>query len=303
MSTFGRPIFRKEALARRGRPEPLDSPLRVTAPHEWVVVLLVALAVVGIVIWGVFGRLERTVSAGCVVASPGERFAVLSNTTGNVTDVLVDPGETVAAGQPIARVANLELDQQVRNARGRIEILEEVGQEADAALVLAHADLRSLEARQASGDHIVSSHPGTLTWHGLSVGQAVAAGAEVAAVRGPGEGRVEAVSVVSRSKASRLKPGMSGRVVVARGQESQVLDAVVLEVSEQEAQPPRWLEAFAGARIPPRGHLVRLELSDLPDWPLADGDHCGLYVKVRRDRPVSLLAVAGAAGLGEPARL
>lgn len=303
MSTFGRPIFRNQALARRGRPEPLDSPLRVTAPHEWVVVVLVALAVVGIVIWGVFGRLERTVSAGCVVASPGERFAVLSNTTGNVTDVLVEPGGAVAAGQPIARVANLELDQQVRNARARIEILEEAGQEADAALLLARADLRSLEARQASGDHIVISYPGTLTWHGLSVGQAVSAGAEVAAVRGHGEGRIEAVSVMSRAKASRLQPGMSGRVVVARGQESQVLEAVVVQISEQEIQPPRWLEAFAGARIPPRGHLVKLELSDLPSWPLADGDQCSLYVKVRRDRPVSLLAGVSAVGLGEPARL
>ena len=290
-------------MARRGRPEPLDSPLRVTAPHEWVVVLLVGFAVVGIIVWSVFGRLERTVTAGCVVAAPGERFAVLSNTTGNITEVLVDPGGTVAAGQPIARVANLELDQQVRNARSRIEILEEAGPEADAALLLARADLRSLEARQASGDHIVSSYPGTLTWHGLSVGQAVSVGTEVAAVRGVGSGRVEAVSVVSNSKASRLKPGMSGRVVVAKEQESQVIHAVVALVSEQEIQLPRWLEAFAGARIPPRGHLVRLELTNLPDWPVADGDQCSLYVKVRSDRPVNLLAGAYAAGLEDPSTL
>lgn len=290
-------------MARRGRPDPLDSSLRVTAPHEWIVVLLVGLAVVGVVVWGVFGRLERTVSARCVMASPGERVAVLSNTAGNVTEVLVDPGGAVAAGQPIARVANLELDQQVRNARARTEILEEAGPEAEAALLLARADLRSLEARQAAGDHIVSPRPGTLTWHGLSVGQAVSAGAEVAAVRGPGEGRVEAVSLVSSSKASRLKPGMGGRVVVASEQESQVLDAVVVQVSEQEIQPPRWLEAFAGARFPPRGHLVRLELSDLPDWSVADGDQCSLFVKVRRDRPVSLLAVANAADLSDPATL
>lgn len=288
-------------MARRGRPEPLDSPLRVTAPHEWVVVLLVAIAVIGVVAWGVFGRLERTVSAECVVASPGERFAVLSNTTGYITEVLVEPGGAVTAGQPIARVANLELDQQVRNARARIQILEEAGQEADVALLLARADLRSLETRQASGDHIASSYRGTLTWHGLSVGQAVSAGDEVAAIRGPGQGRVEAVSVVSNSKAFRLKPGMNGRVVVAREQESQSLDAVVVQVSEQEIQSPRWLEAFAGARIPSVGHLVRLELSDLPDWPIADGDQCSLYVKVRRDRPVSLLAGTNVAGLSGPA--
>ena len=303
MSTFGRPIFRKEAMARRGRPEPLDYPLRVTAPHEWVVVLLLGLAVVGIVVWGVFGRLERTVSAGCVVTSPGERFAVLSNTTGNISEVLVELGGGVAAGQPIAKVANLELDQQVRNARARIEILEEAGHEAEAALLLARADLRSLEARQASGDHIISPHPGTLTWHGLSVGQAVSAGTEVAAVRGVGSGRVEAVSVVPSSTAIRLKAGMKGRVVVAKAQESQVLDAVVVLVSEQEIQPPRWLEAFGGIRIPPDGHLVRLELNEVPDWPMADGDQCSLYVKVRRDRPVSLLAGAKAQGLADHATL
>ena len=42
-----RRLFREAAFARRGQTEPLDGLLRVTAPHEWVILVGPALVFVG----------------------------------------------------------------------------------------------------------------------------------------------------------------------------------------------------------------------------------------------------------------
>ena len=79
MLFFNRKLFRGEAVASRWQSEPLDRLLRVTAPHEWLVVGSFALALLGVLAWGVFGRVERSVLAHCVAARAGERHAVLAD--------------------------------------------------------------------------------------------------------------------------------------------------------------------------------------------------------------------------------
>ena len=63
-----RRLFRDEAFARRGRTEPIDGLLRVTAPHEWVFLGLLGLALLGALVWAVFGTVERGLSASCELA-------------------------------------------------------------------------------------------------------------------------------------------------------------------------------------------------------------------------------------------
>ena len=65
-----RRLFRDEAFARRGRAEPIDGLLRITAPHEWVFLALLAVALIAVLAWAVFGTIERGLSASCLVAAP-----------------------------------------------------------------------------------------------------------------------------------------------------------------------------------------------------------------------------------------
>ena len=66
-----RRLFRDEAFARRGRSEPIDGLLRVSAPHEWRFLILLGCALIGLLGWTVFGTLERGLSAPCnLVAAP-----------------------------------------------------------------------------------------------------------------------------------------------------------------------------------------------------------------------------------------
>ena len=69
MSAQRRRLFRDEAFVRRGRTEPIDGLLRITAPHEWLFLALLGCALIGVLVWAVFGTVERGISAPCVVVA------------------------------------------------------------------------------------------------------------------------------------------------------------------------------------------------------------------------------------------
>ena len=94
-------LFREEAFARRGKTEPLNGLLRVTAPREWILLVCLGLAVLGFLAWGLFGSIEQSVSARCVLAQPGDRFVVNAEYSGTVVELLVGVGDKVVAGQPL----------------------------------------------------------------------------------------------------------------------------------------------------------------------------------------------------------
>ena len=289
---FGRrSLFRTQAFARRGQTEPLDGLLRVTAPHEWVALVGVALAVLGFVIWGVLGSVERSVSAECLLVHPGERYAVLSDVTGYVAAVLVNVGERVEAAQPIGRVRTPQLERQVRMARARVELLEaqgKAGNPDDDALALAQAELLDLEAIQASGEYIASPYAGMVTWHRLAVGQAVTTGEEVAGLHGGFDGGLEAVAFFPPERAQRIEPRMAAGVLAGGLSHGRALAAEVIEVPGSPATPPGWL-ATLGFDSPVHKHMVWVRLREAPETLPADGSPCRLRIVLGRERPVSLL--------------
>ncbi len=67
-----RQLFRDEAYARRGRSEPIDGLLRISAPHEWLFVALLGCALAGLLGWAVFGTVERGVSAPCLIVTASD---------------------------------------------------------------------------------------------------------------------------------------------------------------------------------------------------------------------------------------
>lgn len=291
-----RRLFRSGAFAFRGRTEPLDRPLNVTAPHEWAVVIGLGLALLGVVAWGFFGSIERSVAAGCVLVEPGERYTVVSAAAGIVTAVAVAEGDRVEAGQVIARVKLPELDRLAALARARVATLEETADAAPETLALARSELAELEALQVSGGSIVSPQAGEVAALHLAPGQAVAVGREVAVIRsGGGGGGLEAAAFVAPENANRLREGMDAQILTpASGRGGpQAVGAQVREVSPRPVAPPGWL-ADSGLQAPAGSHLVRLALLDPPPPAADDGVSCNVRVVLRKDPPVRLLTPAGA---------
>ena len=277
---FSRKLFREEAVARRSRPEPLDERLQVTAPHEWMVLVGIGLAMLAFLLWGVFGSVERSLSVPAVLVAPGERYAVVSPVSGTVIETMVEIGDAVEAGQVIARVRVPEAERQAQITRRIVGAVEDGIGRTDAAdatetrqalLAAARDTLAAVEL--LAGESIVARRSGTLVSHGLIPGQPVRAGETVAQVRERAEGPWQALAFVASPDAAKLTTGMDAAVIVALPEQpgSSMLTARVLEVSGRTVvAAPAWLEDLGLATSTP-AHLLRLVLSDPQNLPLADG--------------------------------
>ncbi len=292
MRSFDKSLFREEAIASPGKTERLDVLPQVTAPHEWAILAGLALVLLGVGAWSVFGSLERRLTTECLLVRPGDRRAVLAELSGTVTDVLVDTGETVRSGQAMARVRRPELRRAIRIARARIDALE--ARAAGGRLQAARAELADLELMEAVGDVIVSPWAGAVTALALTPGQPVTAGAEVVRVRAGSASGTEAVAFIAPARAAEVAAGMTARVLLPApdGRRPSVLEADVREVAARPAPAPDWLAGF-GFPVPERGHLVRLSLRSAPDRALGDGEPCRLDIVTRRQAPVRFLARGG----------
>lgn len=292
--TNNRRLFRKEALARRGKTESLNGLLRVTAPHEWILLICLGLGVLGLAAWGLFGSVEQSVSSQCVLALPGDRFAIIAESTGTVVDLLVDVGDEVKAGQPIARLRSPELSREIAIARARVAILASNDADTTAALDVARSELTELEAREISGEFLTTPYGGIVTVYDLSLGQAVTVGNTVASIRVADKNELEAVAIVLPESAMRIAVGMEAHVLAMGrdGRRVEMLRAEVSYISTHAVTPPHWLTAF-GLPVMARGYLVSLSLLENPTSAVEDGDLCELRVIWRRVSPVRLLLSSG----------
>lgn len=63
---MARSIFRKTSIDRVSNPEQLNDYIRVTNPGVWMIMSAVILLLSGIFVWGIFGKLDTTVTVGAV---------------------------------------------------------------------------------------------------------------------------------------------------------------------------------------------------------------------------------------------
>lgn len=62
-------IFRKKSMDRVKSPDQLNDYIRVSNPGVWLVLAAVIILLIGICVWGVFGKLDTKVSAVCTSSS------------------------------------------------------------------------------------------------------------------------------------------------------------------------------------------------------------------------------------------
>ena len=59
-------LFREKNIARIASPEQLDDYIHVSNPSAWIVICAFTVLLVGICIWGIFGRLDTVISVAAV---------------------------------------------------------------------------------------------------------------------------------------------------------------------------------------------------------------------------------------------
>ena len=61
-------VFREKSLERVSSPEQLNDYSRVTNPSVWIALAAVAVLLIGVCIWGVFGKLDTVLHVGAITA-------------------------------------------------------------------------------------------------------------------------------------------------------------------------------------------------------------------------------------------
>lgn len=101
--------YRREALKKLSSPEQLDSLMTVTTPINWLALTTMGVLLLSVVLWGLFGRLPVSVEGPGILLKPQALNEVVSLSSGQVVEVLVEPGEVIPKGTLVARIqpANL----------------------------------------------------------------------------------------------------------------------------------------------------------------------------------------------------
>ena len=60
-------LFRKKSMDKVSSPEQLNDYIRVSNPGVWIALMAVVVLLLGVCIWGIFGRLETTVGSAAVI--------------------------------------------------------------------------------------------------------------------------------------------------------------------------------------------------------------------------------------------
>ncbi|MFN7940052.1 MAG: biotin/lipoyl-binding protein [Thermoanaerobaculia bacterium] len=138
-------LLRKAALERLSSPEQLDMAMRATSPMGWVALTAIGVALMAGVLWGIFGSITERVDGQGVLIRGESRQGVASLQSGRVEQILVQPGDPVAAGQVVARLRIDQLETEIRKAEGDIADLE-----------------ASVGGASGTSDSLIATHRGTL---------------------------------------------------------------------------------------------------------------------------------------------
>ena len=287
--------FLEKALASKDRRQQLDHLLRVTAPHERMLLAGIGLVLLAVTVWGVFGRITLGLTLDGVLIEPGDRYEVMAAEPGHLVEVLVAPGDRVAAGDPIARQTTPELDRETEALRERVELLQAEIQRAGGAagvrsvLDTATAALLEVEARRSARGVIVAQMGGGVMALRSAAGDYLPAGAAVVQLRAAEDGPLRAVLRVVSPTAERVEPGMRASVEV------ETSDGTTRELHGEVASVtlgplPVWLAELQPS-VSASLHRVDIHLEEASDLAVPDGTPCRVRIVLGRQPPIAVLGL------------
>ncbi len=100
-----RSIFRQVALERLSSPEQLDQLMQVTRPRGWLALLALIGLIVTVVGWSFSDTIPTQVLGRGILIRGGQLVPVAAPSAGQVTSIMVHPGDTVTQGQVLAQIA------------------------------------------------------------------------------------------------------------------------------------------------------------------------------------------------------
>lgn len=108
-------IFRKVSLERLSSPEQLDQLVQVTDPQGWLSLTALTVLILGALVWGIWGSVPTQAHGEGILLRQGGVSDLVSAAAGQVSEVLVNVGDVIEKGQPVAKIRQDALIRQVRD--------------------------------------------------------------------------------------------------------------------------------------------------------------------------------------------
>jgi multidrug efflux pump subunit AcrA (membrane-fusion protein) len=223
-------LFTEDSLEAIRSPEQLDKLFTITQPETWMSLLALGMLVVGVIVWSVFGVMSTSVSVAGMLVDPDGLARVYHDSSGKVTEIMVDVGNRVRRGDVVAKISPPALAQDIIMADKGIAESENY---AETMRSLANMDAALYRSERET--NIKSDYDGIVAELHVNVGEMVDAGAtSICSIRlDQRRDDLLAVLYAPLESAKRVRPGMTVRISPSEADTSEtgVLIGVVRNVS------------------------------------------------------------------------
>lgn len=287
-------LFRQEAIDHRTAREPIDRVAQVTVPYDWWVLVLLAVACLFVVLWAVFVKIELTLPVDVVVIKPTDDRVVVSPVTARVSDVLVDEGTPVAAGDALVRVVVPDLHRRLAEAKERERaILEEIGdsdsydKDLGRMLIDSRAEAAALTKSIEREEIILSPYSGKIFGVGVSIGHVAMVGQEIVLIRVGESTDTFAITFVPPASVERV---LSNTDVMLRCPSPQGIETLSARAIGNLPQNMIDSDFLIDAGFDLDDHQISLMLSKSAT--VSNGTRCEAHIPLKPQTPLQILLSA-----------
>lgn len=117
-------LLRKKSIERLSSPEQLDTAMRVTSPVGWVALSALGTVIITAIIWSIYGSLNVQVDGTGILLRGDTVQTIQIATDGEISELYVAVGDSVKAGQPVAKMALGQLNREIETSQARISDLQ-----------------------------------------------------------------------------------------------------------------------------------------------------------------------------------
>ncbi len=201
----GEGLFSPEALHKMRSPEKLDMTMSITTPIGWMGLISVAVMMLAVVIWSIFGSFTVKADGMGLIMDPAGVAKIYTLSTGKMDELYVHSGQKIKKGDLIAHVKLVQEDAATRMAQYGAEL---AASSREAATRVHEFDTRRYEKEAA--EYIYSPYDGTVDEITVDEGSIVASGAPIASVRiDGGRGYLKGVLYIPVDKGKRVEKGQT----------------------------------------------------------------------------------------------
>ncbi len=239
--------------------------MRIAGPGGWALAGTMALVIIAVLVWGFLGSIPTHVEASGILGwSGGGVRQVVARAEGQLVEVLVGPGEAVAAEQPLARLVAPVARQGVDDATRKLEALradrertrayfDDLLAKEQRVLEQVRRDTRALldsNARQiAANEKIVQAFEALLRQHYTTSVEVEGARERLAQIRAQQDQNRQRLADLEVQQLTQVRQ---------RAEAIQALDLQILAAEEARADAQLQLELGATLRSPLDGRIVEV---------------------------------------------